>query len=132
MSGKIIKIDGEEVLIGLDDGSCKTVKYDELGFRAVIGDEVDIFLNDGKTIYSKKSLYPNFMDNGSKRVNKIVYLLLIFFFGWIGIHKFYAGRVVRGFLYLIFSWTIIPALLALIEFIIVLFRRSDPYGNIFV
>lgn len=139
MSGKIIKIDGETVTIGLDDGSCRIVTLKELGFRAVIGDEVDIYVNDGETIYFKKS--SNLMDNGSKnfivigstkRVNKFVYLVLIFFLGWIGIHKFYAGRIFEGFIYVIFSWTFLPALCALIEFIIVLFKKSDPYGNIFV
>jgi TM2 domain-containing membrane protein YozV len=35
--------------------------------------------------------------------------------GGIGIHKFYLGRTGKGFLYLIFCWTYIPAIIGLIE-----------------
>lgn len=65
-------------------------------------------------------------------VNKIVYVLLAFFLGGIGIHKFYAGKTAAGFLYLIFCWTFIPSLLAFIDFIVGLTKTSDPDGNIVV
>ena len=52
------------------------------------------------------------------QVNKAVLLLLTFFFGGIGIHKFYLGQSVQGIFYLLFFWTWIPALIAIIEFII--------------
>lgn len=38
------------------------------------------------------------------RVNKVIYFLLAFFFGTIGAHKFYAGRVVTGILFLLFAF----------------------------
>jgi RNA polymerase subunit RPABC4/transcription elongation factor Spt4 len=40
---------------------------------------------------------------------------LALFLGGLGIHKFYLNRPRAGFAYLIFSWTLIPALLAIID-----------------
>lgn len=53
----------------------------------------------------------------STGVNKIVLLLLTFFLGFLGIHKFYLARYWQGFIYLLFSWTLIPGLVALVEFV---------------
>ncbi|MDH3271075.1 MAG: NINE protein [Gemmatimonadota bacterium] len=35
--------------------------------------------------------------------------------GGVGVHKFYLGQTGKGFLYLFFFWTMIPALIALFE-----------------
>lgn len=51
-------------------------------------------------------------------VNKAVLLLLTFFLGAFGIHKFYLARYFQGFVYLLFSWTLIPFLVSLIEFLV--------------
>ncbi len=51
-------------------------------------------------------------------------ILLAFFLGWLGAHKFYLNRPGQGILYLLFFWTCIPAILAFIEFIIY-FCMSD-------
>jgi TM2 domain-containing membrane protein YozV len=58
-------------------------------------------------------------------VSKAVLLLLTFFLGGIGAHKFYLGKYWQGALYLIFFWTGIPALIALVEFIIYIFTSSE-------
>ena len=42
-------------------------------------------------------------------------VLLALFVGSFGIHKFWLGEIVYGVLYLIFCWTLIPAIIALIE-----------------
>ena len=41
-----------------------------------------------------------FHENGDASVNKIFYLLIIFFFGAIGVHKFLVRHYLSGFLYL--------------------------------
>src|SRR6266566_7798266 len=51
-------------------------------------------------------------------VSKIALLLLAFFGGGLGLHKFYLRKPVQGILYALFCWTLIPGLIALIEFII--------------
>lgn len=47
-------------------------------------------------------------------------LVLCFFLGGLGIHQFYLGNPVRGVLYLIFSWTCIPEIIAFFDFFVIL------------
>ena len=54
--------------------------------------------------------------------------LLALFLGGIGIHKFYLNRPIQGFLYLIFCWTFIPAVVAFLE-AISYFSYSDSSWN---
>jgi len=65
-----------------------------------------------------------------RSVNKVVYLVLCFFLGGLGIHKFYAGKTGMGILYLVFCWTGIPAIVAFVEFILGLLKKADSQGNI--
>jgi TM2 domain-containing membrane protein YozV len=51
-------------------------------------------------------------------VNKVALVLLTFFLGGIGVHKFYLGKYIQGVIYFLFSWTLIPSIAAFIEFII--------------
>ena len=50
--------------------------------------------------------------------SKTVAGLLAIFLGWIGIHKFYLGRIGWGIVYILFCWTGIPFLVSLVEGII--------------
>ncbi len=65
-----------------------------------------------------------------RKVNKIIYLLIVFFLGGFGIHKFYAGQNKAGWLYLLFFWTGIPTLLAIYDFVVGLLKSADTDGNI--
>lgn len=56
--------------------------------------------------------------------NKTFAALLAFFFGGIGLHKFYLGQIGQGFVYVIFCWTFIPAIIGFFESI-VYFLESD-------
>ncbi len=47
--------------------------------------------------------------------NKLVAALLALFLGNIGIHKFYLGKTGSGVVYLLFCWTLIPAIIAFFE-----------------
>ncbi len=47
--------------------------------------------------------------------NKNTAGILGIFLGGIGIHKFYTGRFIQGFLYLIFCWTFVPAFVGFCE-----------------
>ena len=69
---------------------------------------------------------------GGKCVNKVAYVLLAFFLGGLGAHKFYSGKAGMGVLYLIFCWTFIPAIVSLIEGIMALTKHSDAEGYIYV
>ena len=65
-------------------------------------------------------------------VNKVIYIVLAVFLGSFGIHKFYAGKIGTGILYILFCWTFIPGFIAFIEFIIALCKKADANGNILV
>lgn len=67
---------------------------------------------------------------GVKKVNKVVYCILALLLGGYGIHKFYVGKIGLGILYLVFCWTYIPGIIAFIEFIIAITKKSDAMGYI--
>ena len=55
------------------------------------------------------------MQQKEEKKDKKVFGLLAILCGGFGIHKFYEGKIGMGFLYLIFCWTFIPAIISLIE-----------------
>ncbi len=58
------------------------------------------------------------MHCGSRNLSyksKFVAGILALFVGGFGIHKFYLGKPIQGLIYLVFSWTFIPALIGFIE-----------------
>lgn len=59
--------------------------------------------------------------------DKNIASLLAFFFGIFGVHRFYLGQTGLGILYLFFFWTLIPALIGLIDSIIFLSMDSDDF-----
>lgn len=70
---------------------------------------------------------------GWKKVNKIAYGILAILLGGLGVHRFYAGKILSGILYLLLCWTGIPGILGLIEGILALIRQDDDeHGNIYV
>ena len=50
------------------------------------------------------------------------------FGGW-GAHKFYLGQVGAGIVYLAFAWTLIPAIIAFFEFIILALMDRDEFNR---
>lgn len=61
--------------------------------------------------------------------DKIVTLIICFFLGGLGIHQFYLGNNVKGILYLLFSWTFIPVILAFIDFIVIALMSSNAFNR---
>jgi TM2 domain-containing membrane protein YozV len=55
------------------------------------------------------------MQYNNVKKNPTTAMLLALFLGGIGAHKFYLGQPGLGVLYLIFSWTFIPAIVSFIE-----------------
>lgn len=151
---KIIKVNGDIISIGTNEGRIKEVRATDINFTPNVGDEVEIFETENDLIVTKKEekrdnngsnsgininvsnnqtgAQPMYVANNTKAVNKVVYCLLAFFLGGIGIHKFYAGKIGSGILYILFCWTFIPSFIAFIEFIIGLCKKADANGNILV
>ena len=150
--GKIIKMTDQKVSIGID-GGIKEVGMNCLNFSPKVGDEVEIFESEKETIVAKKEIVKEQIKNDgininvnntnnvpqqlystkeSMVVNKVIYCLLCFFLGGIGIHKFYSGKTTSGVLYLIFCWTGIPLIISVFELIIAICKHADSKGNIIV
>lgn len=58
--------------------------------------------------------------------------LLALFVGGIGIHKFYHGSWGFGIIYVVFFWTFIPAIVAVVEGIMYLTMDDAKYGAMYV
>lgn len=59
--------------------------------------------------------------------SKIAAGILALLFGGIGVHKFYLGKIGTGIVYLLFSWTFIPAIIAFVEGIIYLTSNDHNF-----
>ncbi|WP_048127579.1 TM2 domain-containing protein [Methanosarcina lacustris] len=59
--------------------------------------------------------------------NKTVAGLLALFLGGIGIHKFYMNKPLWGLIYILFCWTFIPSIAALIEGLMYLFESEEKF-----
>lgn len=58
-------------------------------------------------------------DNVSNK-SRLCAALLAFFLGAFGIHRFYIGKITSGIFMLLFFWTGIPAIVAIIDLILIL------------
>ena len=101
--GRVIKLDGKTAMIGMTDGSVLEVPCTDLGFKANLNDEIDIFVNNGNTIYAKAAPPKEnvIVVESDKKASKLIYFLLAFFLGAAGIHNFYSGNTVIGIIWLI-------------------------------
>lgn len=83
----------------------------------------------------------------NKGVNRVVYILLAFFFGTLGIHRFYAGHAFAGICYLLCSiigWSLtwflgigfiilgIEMIFCLYDIVRAAFATADEHGQIHV
>jgi len=61
--------------------------------------------------------------------NRITAALLAIFLGGFGIHKFYLEKILQGFIYLVFCWTFIPAIIGFIEGIIYITMSDADFAR---
>jgi hypothetical protein len=59
---------------------------------------------------------------------RAVAILLCFFLGGFGVHKFYLGKNIQGIIYLIFSWTFIPSIIAFFDFFGLCFMSDRDFN----
>jgi TM2 domain-containing membrane protein YozV len=59
--------------------------------------------------------------------NKGVAILLALLLGGLGAHRFYMGRILSGFLYLLFCWTFIPMIVSFIEALLLAITSNKAF-----
>lgn len=64
---------------------------------------------------------------GKKAPNKTATGLVAIFFGGLGFHKFMLGKSGAGLAYLLFFWTMIPAILGFFEGIVYLLESQENF-----
>lgn len=127
---KVIRIKDGTVTIGNDDGSFLDIPMSELDFTPIVGEMVELFSSGDRTVIYRNGKNPVLPPKG-KEVNQIAYGLFALFLGGFGVHKFYVGKVGLGVVYLLFCWTFIPTIIALVEGIIAFTKKADAEGNIY-
>lgn len=68
-------------------------------------------------------------DLANGKHNKYIAAVLALLLGGLGIHKFYLGQIGIGIVYLLFSWTFIPMIIALVEAVIYLSMSDVDFAN---
>ena len=63
--------------------------------------------------------------------SKTTAVLLCFFLGGFGAHKFYLGRTTAGIFYLFFCWTFIPAILSFIDLLSLAFTDQERFNKMY-
>ena len=64
-----------------------------------------------------------------KMKNKTTAGIFALVFGGLGVHRFYLGQPGKGLLYLLFVWTFIPTIIAMIDGIIFLTQDEDKFDR---
>jgi TM2 domain/Short C-terminal domain len=59
--------------------------------------------------------------------NRTVAILICFFAGFFGIHKFYLGKTLEGIICLVFSWTFIPGIISFFDFLGLCFMSDREF-----
>lgn len=92
--------------------------------------------NCGELIYKQAEICPECGVGQSSRstatdTDQVAAGILAILLGGLGAHKFYQGNTKNGVLYLCFFWTMIPAILGLVEGILVLIADEEEYEQKF-
>jgi TM2 domain-containing membrane protein YozV len=136
--GKIVRISGDVVYIGLENGELAEVPVESLNYEfPQVGDDVKIYRSDKKIIVEKVvrpasapqyvHVHADVYPGRERRINKHVFVWVgAFLFGGLGVDRFLRGQVGWGIFKLLTCGGV--GIWALVDFIIAL---TKVYGSAF-
>ncbi|MGB3465589.1 MAG: NINE protein [Cyclobacteriaceae bacterium] len=60
--------------------------------------------------------------------NRTTASLLALLIGGLGVHQFYLGNTLKGIIYICFSWTLIPVVISLVDFIVLITMHDHDFN----
>ena len=128
---EILAIDAQTVKIGKADGTILEVPFTAIQYQSpAVGDHVKIFETGDQILVSRDQTSSVEVTRDGRRINKIVYVLLAFFLGGLGVHRFMRGQIGLGIMMLLFNWLTL-GIWSLVDFIISLVKLSAYDGDDF-
>lgn len=132
---EILVINDNTVKVGEDNGSVTELPLASLHFsNPVVGEKVRVY-KDGDTFIVKReeavagSIVVN--DGDHRKINKVAYILLTFFLGCFGVHRFMRGQIGLGIVMILFGWLTF-GIWWLVDFIISLVKLSAYPGDDYI
>lgn len=129
---ELLLITTDTVKIGEDDGTVIELPLSCLNYPdPKVGDMVKVYKDGDSAIVKREQTVTGAIitDTGDRRrVNKVAYILVTFFLGGLGIHRFMRGQVGIGVVMLLFSWLTF-GIWWLVDFIISLTKLSVYPGD---
>ena len=136
---KIIDVDfsKNKVCVEMEDNSVKELPAEIFKFEPQIGKNVNVYQKtDGSYVVDDIETFSdlNALDSkGGYKIGRRKFVLVTYFLGGLGVHKFITGRILQGILYLLCSFLISPfisGILSLIEIFVVAGKNDDADGMI--
>lgn len=133
---EILKISGNEVKIGDDDGKVVTVPLKSINYNEPeVGDKVNIYKDGKEYIVTRSSSSLDGLigtdSKGNKKINKHVFVWVgTFLLGYVGLDRFLRGQIGVGVCKLLFGWLTF-GIWVLVDWIIAMTKAyGAAYGNV--
>ena len=100
-----VNLQNSDVTIGMDDGSVAHVPLKEFDFVPEVNSSVEVFKDGDNFIINRSSnavvsSTSNTNTGNTVVISRVTYVLLAWFLGLFGAHKFYEGKVGVGFAFI--------------------------------
>lgn len=132
---EILVVNESTVKVGESDGSVREIPIASFHFsNPKVGDKVRIFKDNDNYIVKREEAATSgiVVDDGDRRrVNKVVYVLLTLFLGYLGVHRFLRGQIGLGILMILIGWATF-GIWWFADIIISLVKLSDYPGDDFI